>query len=76
MPCRICGCPEVRWLTVATVARQFKCSRKLVRRLIKTGEIEGVMFGGIWRVDHASLDDYVRKDSVRFSVPDESGRRW
>lgn len=75
MPCRICGCPEARWLTVAAVARQFRCSRKLVRRLLKTGEVDGVMLGGVWRVDHESLDEYVRKDSVRFSVPEDSQRR-
>ncbi|MHC5034101.1 MAG: helix-turn-helix domain-containing protein [Planctomycetota bacterium] len=69
MNCEMCGCPAVKWLRVGTVARQFECSPKLVRRLIKRGEIEGVRFGGEWRIDHASLDDYVRKDSVRFSVP-------
>ncbi|MFO7955886.1 MAG: helix-turn-helix domain-containing protein [Candidatus Brocadiia bacterium] len=69
MACEICGCPEERWLRVSTVARQFRCSTKRVRRLIKRGEIDGVLFGGEWRVDHRSLDDYVRKDSVRFSVP-------
>lgn len=70
MGCKVCGCPEVKWLRVSTVARQFKCTPKLVRRLIKQGQIEAVRFGGEWRVDHRSLDDYVRKDSVRFSVPE------
>ena len=70
MACKICGCPEVRWLRVSTVAQQFKCSPKRVRRLIKRGQIDGVRFGAHWRVDHQSLDEYVRKDSVRFSVPD------
>jgi len=69
MQCKICGCPDLRWLRVGTVARSFKVTPKVVRRLIKKGEIEGVRFGGEWRVDHQSLDDYVRKDSVRFSVP-------
>ena len=67
MACKICGCPEVRWLRVGTVADQFECSRKLVRRLLKSGEIDGVLFGGEWRIDHASLDGFVQRDSVRFS---------
>jgi excisionase family DNA binding protein len=69
MACKICGCPEVRWLRVGTVAEQFKCSRKLVRRLLKAGQIEGVLFGGEWRIDHQSLDDYVLKDSLRSGAP-------
>ena len=69
MACRICGCPEERWLRVSTVAEQFGCDPKSVRRLIKKGEIDGVRFGWEWRVDHESLDQYVRRDSVRFSVP-------
>lgn len=70
MVCEICGCPTARWLRVGTVARQFKCSAKKVRRLIKRGELDGVRFGGQWRVDHESLDEYVREDSVRFAVPE------
>ncbi len=73
MACKICGCPEVRWLRVSTVAAQFKCDPKRVRRMIKRGDIDGVRFGGQWRVDHRSLDEYVRRDSVRFSVPDADG---
>lgn len=71
MTCDVCGCPNRRWLRVRTVARQFACSTKHIRRLIKQGEIDGVRFGGHWRVDHESLDAYVRKDSVRFSVPSQ-----
>ncbi len=73
MTCAVCGCPEQRWLRVATVARQFGCSSKRVRRMIKRGEIDGVLFGGEWRVDHESLDAYVRKDSVRFSPAQADG---
>jgi excisionase family DNA binding protein len=71
MLCKICGCPDVRWLRVGTVAGQFKCSAKKVRRLIKRGDIDGVLLGGEWRIDHQSLDELVRRDSVRFSVRDE-----
>lgn len=68
MICEVCGCPAARWLRVSTVARRFKCSTKKVRRLIKRGELEGVRFGGEWRVDHDSLDDYVRKDSLEAGI--------
>ena len=66
--CPICGCPRGRWLRVSTVARQFGASLKRVRRMIKAGELDAVRFGGQWHIDHASLDDYVSRDSVRFSV--------
>ncbi|MFW6189437.1 MAG: helix-turn-helix domain-containing protein [Planctomycetota bacterium] len=67
MSCTVCGCPEGRWLRVKTVARQFACTPKRVRRMIKRGELHGVMFGGEWRVDHVALDDYVREYAVRFA---------
>ena len=38
--CQVCGCPEVRWLRVRTIARQFGCSQKRVRRMVKRGEID------------------------------------
>ncbi len=75
MMCRICGCPDKRWLRVSTVARQFECAPKTVRRLIRCGRIDGVQFGREWRIDHQSLDAFVRKDSVRFSVPSGGRRR-
>ena len=64
--CPMCGCPAVRWLRVGTVARQFGVSEKRVRRLLKAGAVDGVLFGGQWRIDHESLDHYVVRDSVRF----------
>ncbi len=69
MVCRICGCPDVKWLLVSTVAGHLECNPKSVRRMIKRGEIDAVRIGRHWRVDHDSLDDYVRGDSVRFSAP-------
>jgi excisionase family DNA binding protein len=53
----------------------FNCSRKRVRRMIKRGELDGVRFGGEWRVDHRALDEYVCKDSVRFVAPSQEGGR-
>jgi len=65
VPCDICGCPPVRWLRVRTVAGQFGCSAKKVRRMLKSGELEGVLLGGEWRIDHQALDEYICRDSVR-----------
>ena len=69
MMCPTCGCPRTKWLRVGTVARQFGCAPKTVLRLIKRGELDGVLFGRCWRVEHASLDDYVRRDAMRLRLP-------
>ncbi len=74
MICEICGCRTGRWLSVSDVAEQFGCCAKLVRRLIQEGQIDGFRFGGIWRVDHRSLDDYVLKESGRFPPRDPQAR--
>ncbi|MCK4301026.1 MAG: helix-turn-helix domain-containing protein, partial [Planctomycetes bacterium] len=70
MRCEVCGCSDAhaRWLRVSDVARQLRCSSKKVRRLIKTGELEGARLGATWLVDHRFPDQYLRRDSVRFSV--------
>jgi len=72
MLCEVCGCPAGRWLSVGVIATHFRCSRKRVRRLIKMGELDAMMVGREWRVDHESLDRLVRRQSVRFS---ETGPR-
>ena len=69
MACQVCGCPEVRWLLVSTVAEHFKCSRKAVYRLLYAGAVDGVRIGAGWRVDHQSLDAFVRKEAVLFPPP-------
>ena len=61
MMCSTCGCPPAKWLRVRTVARQFGCTPRTVVRMIQRGEIDGVLFGRGWRVEHRSLDDYVRR---------------
>ncbi len=66
MACEICGCPESRWLSTETVAAQLECSARTVRRMIQRGEVDGVRMRGRWRVDHESLDDYLRMESVRY----------
>ena len=69
MMCPTCGCPRTKWLRVGTVARQFGCAPKTVVRMIKRGEIDGVLFGRGWRVDHRSLDDYVRRSPLPTAAP-------
>ncbi len=64
MECPVCGCPSLKWLTVRAVARRFACSPKVVRRLVKNGEIAAVRIGNRWRIDHVSFDEYVRRESV------------
>lgn len=66
MNCDVCGCPEARWLRVRTVARTLSCDSKSIRRLIKKGELRGMRLGAEWRVEHASLDAYVRSNRVGF----------
>jgi len=62
--CETCGCPDAKWLTVETVARHFGCTPKKIRRLIRSGELEGVRLGRNWRVDHRSVDRLVRSHSL------------
>ena len=66
--CKVCGCQNTRWLRVSQVAAQFRCSEKKVRRMIKEGEVHAVLFGRQWRVDHASLDAFVRAGAEKASI--------
>ncbi|NLW50644.1 MAG: excisionase family DNA-binding protein [Candidatus Brocadiaceae bacterium] len=59
MRCAVCGCPPVRWLRVKTVAGQLGCTARTVRRMVRRGEMVGVRVGRTWRIDHASLDEYL-----------------
>ena len=59
MKCATCGCPRTKWLRVVTVAREFGCTPRTIVRMIRKGEIDGVLFGGSWRVEHDSLDEYL-----------------
>ena len=50
---------------VKPAARRFGCTPKTVVRMIRRGEIDGTLFGRCWRVEHGSLDDYVRRSARR-----------
>lgn len=65
MMCPTCGCPQTKWLHVRTIARQFRCTTRTILRMIQRGEIDATKFGRCWRVEHESLDDYVRRGAAR-----------
>ena len=69
--CELCGCPQVKWLRVITVARQFGCSPRKIRRLLASGELEGLRLGREWRVNHESLDELVERYSLHGGLPPE-----
>lgn len=68
MMCKVCGCPDTKWLRVRTVADRFECTGKKIRRLILSGRLEGVRLGREWRVAHESLDRLVREWSLEGHV--------
>jgi len=68
MICKVCGCPDVKWLRVRVVADRFECSGKKVRRLLLSGRLEGMRLGREWRVLHESLDRLVREWSLEGQV--------
>ena len=60
---------------MSIVAEQFGFSDKKIRRMLKKGELDGVQFDGQWRIDHEFLDDYVRRDSVRWAPSDDEHKQ-
>lgn len=65
--CLTCGCRLANWLSVRVVADALNCTRKLIRRLIKTGQLEAVMVGHVWRIRHVALHTYLaREEEERF----------
>jgi excisionase family DNA binding protein len=59
----------VKWLRVTTVARQFGCTSKRIRRMLKCGELDGIRLGNEWRVDHRSVDRLVRSRGFPEDAP-------
>jgi excisionase family DNA binding protein len=47
--------------TVSEVAKLLRVSEATVRRLIKTGELEGFPVGNQYRVSQEALDKYMKK---------------
>ena len=59
--CRVCGCPDVRWLAPKEVAAVMPISLRAVRRLLAEGRLPGIRIGGAWMVDHDALDRHILK---------------
>ncbi len=49
-----------RWLKVSEVADKLNVSESSVRRLLDSGELEGVKIGGSVRVDGEDVDRYLK----------------
>ncbi len=47
--------------TVEEVAKLLRVSEATVRRLIKTGELEGFSVGNQYRITQEALDKYMKK---------------
>ena len=52
-------------ITAARVAERLACSRTMVRQLILSGELVAVRVGRDFRVDEASLEAYLERQTIR-----------
>ena len=52
---------EVKFLTVAEVARMMRVSKMTVYRLVHAGDLPAVRVGRSFRVPEGDVDDYLRK---------------
>lgn len=55
---------EMRFLTVAEVARILRVSKMTVYRLVHSGELPAVRVGRSFRVSRRGVDDYLRGSYV------------
>ena len=69
--CEVCGCPDVRWLRLKTVAKVLRCSARTLRRMLNAGALAGVKVQRQWRVDHDSLHKLIEAHSVAYK-PDRA----
>jgi excisionase family DNA binding protein len=49
--------------SVEEVAAQLRVSKNTVYRLLRTGELEGLRVGHLWRVRPAAVFEYLRRGS-------------
>lgn len=47
---------EERYYTAAEIATTLKLSLRTVQNYMKTGRIEAVKIGGVWRVSQSAID--------------------
>ncbi|MCP4357365.1 MAG: helix-turn-helix domain-containing protein [Chloroflexi bacterium] len=50
-----------KWITTHDAAQISGYHAEHIRRLIRSGEIEGQKFGHVWQVNRASLLEYVSR---------------
>jgi excisionase family DNA binding protein len=55
---------DVRFLTVAEVAKVMRVSKMTVYRLIHSGDMPAVQFGRSYRVPESAVQQYLRSASV------------
>ena len=49
------------WYTPEQVADRLQVSVWTVRRWLKSGELPGIRFGGVWRVSEADLAAFIEE---------------
>lgn len=70
--------PTPRFLTLTDVAETLNVSLSQVKALVRSGELQGVKFGGrgVWRVEGSELEAYIQRayaqtrESIRQGVQD------
>lgn len=70
--------PTPRFLTLTDVAETLNVSLSQVKALVRSGELQGVKFGGrgVWRVEGTELEAYIQRayaqtrESIRQGVDD------
>lgn len=70
--------PAPRFLTLTDVAETLNVSLSQVKALVRSGELQGVKFGGrgVWRVEGSELEAYIQRayaqtrESIRQGVQD------
>ncbi len=55
---------DVRFLTVAEVAKVMRVSKMTVYRLVHSGEMPAVQFGRSYRVPESAVQQYLKSASV------------
>ena len=48
-------------LSIHEVAEFLNTSEKTIYRLIDNGELRAIRIGGMWRIDPADLQDFIRR---------------
>ena len=65
--CQTCGCPDLEWLPVSTVARRLQVSTWTVRRMLARGTLHGRKLSPRkWLIEHKSLDAWLRSADNRY----------